>query len=808
MAAKSTSKSITYEELCEKVPKSFTEVTGIEWNELLSGSITFKQAVERSAVHVNRQADKYAASSSKISSVSTSPPSLEEELELLRKLMLLANTRPTNPSPDDVTLKKCVSINFTFLLVGRANGLRKWITASFDLDDTSQTETTFDQRFISASKVVTYVPVICVKLSLYYHLIAKQIWNLLLDKTLDPLKEVTRNCIRKLCNMIISSMIDRSKELGRRELILPVINSLNPKLDPLEACIHGCRDIFDENQLKLHPCRVETPQHSLEVIYSLLFGLKLEFRNFAKSSYTFAQILYIRLALEKSVSHWKGKCDFILKEMLTRLSKKSIHLLISALFIHYDEYCDAFCVACEECGGPSTSTGKLVISFSNESSATSEINVEKIDQLSSISLKLVDSCFESETKVNFILLLFDELSRIHLKSKSTGLLLCALLGELMESLDPLVQKHPGLFIRFLVASLDRAVKSGALDSDESSDSTRIPLNTEESHSDEAAGLSILHLDSVQISLQIIRVLLLHKQKLSTKDVEALKSVKDSLVQIRENFSSLKMKVSTADEKVEPSSVNLEQTESTVEQINELIEQISSLSVLGKKPASVNEKNELEEVLKDLNDPIMPTRAHALITIKHMIVALNPLVIERKKQLLELLIACLSDAESYIYLAAIGTLEMAARLDTATVLPVLLAHYCNQQRTIQERLNTGEAIVRLSKCLGPTAPIYAKSMINSFTDSLTDEEALIRVSSLSNLGQVCKSLRHSLSPYITHIMHSVCCLLTSDASLDVKRSALMFIHLTLSGIDTDCIHVSTHFAIVAYFYECSIHLLTC
>lgn len=783
MAQASGPASLSYDQVKERAVESFKNITGFQWG---ADMLLLNPIVESPSLVVASNTNSPSSSSAACcasSELEQTGPTLEEELNLFRDVMLMMKIAPKGSQVET----NYISRNFTYLLLRNLSGFRKWISATFDLDETSQKETTLDQRFIAASQVVAYIPTSCVPLPLYYHLVAKQVWYLLLSH--ESLKEFTKNCVAKICALTVTSMIARKKKLGKKEFIAPVIRGLQPLMSK-DSCPHGCCNLFTKEQIKHRPCHITFPQASLEIIYFLAIA-NLDMKHLSEA---FAPLLYIQLTLESSLSPWKSKCLSVLIEMLRRV-KHSIHLLMAALFVHYDRFHNVFCLVHEASEGravapTASSAEKLAIAFISSSTSSSQepIDIKKIDALSFLVLNLIDSAFESEGKVNFVLLLFEQLSSISTMSQSTSLLLCTLFGELMVTIEPLIERHPGLFIKFIIPSLKRVVEDA--ESGDRTSASRIPLDTEQAASspEEDEAVSLLQQDSLQISLQILKVLLLHKEKLSCQDIESLKSTAICLNKIRESLhlSSESSSPSDRDGREEGGHISQELPKVTADEIGKLINEISELCPNESSARRKEATSELDNVLKELNDPLMPTRAHGLISLKHMIMAMNPEVIGRKRQILELLIASLADDESYIYLASINTLEAAAILDTPTVLPVLLCHFANPNRTIQERLNTGEAIVRLCKSLGPTAPIYAKCMVETFTESLKDQEVLIRVSSLSNLSQICKCLRHSLAPYITTIMHSIGCLLTSDASVEVKRAALMFIHLTLSGVDMDCI----------------------
>ena len=92
-------------------------------------------------------------------------------------------------------------------------------------------------------------------------------------------------------------------------------------------------------------------------------------------------------------------------------------------------------------------------------------------------------------------------------------------------------------------------------------------------------------------------------------------------------------------------------------------------------------------------------------------------------------------------------------------------------------------------LGDMAHHYSKQLINCFLKATQDENVSIRVSSISNLGQLCMALRYGLSYYIVEIIHAIQCLLQTDPEMNVKRACIMFIYMLMSGIEKNTFQVN-------------------
>lgn len=197
-----------------------------------------------------------------------------------------------------------------------------------------------------------------------------------------------------------------------------------------------------------------------------------------------------------------------------------------------------------------------------------------------------------------------------------------------------------------------------------------------------------------------------------------------------------------------------------------------------------------EALRDLNDHLMPTRAHGLISLKRLIESGDQTVHQNWKRVLQLVEASLSDPESYIFLQGINTLSALSLSRTDQVLPLLLQAYQNKDRAIQERLNVGEVIVRTSKSCPESLKKHALTYMRTFMGTLKDEDELIRVSSISNLGHFCSGLAAEVQPFLSDLVQAIVPRITDDHSSQVRRASLMFVHMTLSGIDGYSFDVST------------------
>lgn len=197
--------------------------------------------------------------------------------------------------------------------------------------------------------------------------------------------------------------------------------------------------------------------------------------------------------------------------------------------------------------------------------------------------------------------------------------------------------------------------------------------------------------------------------------------------------------------------------------------------------SHGQEREFAAIIKDLNDKLVPVRVHALVRLKQMVLSNDPFILPKIPQLYSMIECSLADNESYVFLSCINLLaEMAVR-DTPFTLPKLIELYARTDINIQSRINVGEVLARLVKQLNETTPFYAQQVMNLLLAQCKDQEELIRMSSLTNIGEICKSLGSSMGKYIVDILVCVRSILDTD-TVQVKCAAVDLLRTALSGAD--------------------------
>lgn len=194
------------------------------------------------------------------------------------------------------------------------------------------------------------------------------------------------------------------------------------------------------------------------------------------------------------------------------------------------------------------------------------------------------------------------------------------------------------------------------------------------------------------------------------------------------------------------------------------------------------ENEYSKAIRDLNDPLIPVRAHGLVALRKLIDKKDSKVLENKSQVLEHFLNNVKFNDSYVYLAAInGLIAMAMYEPTATLDTLLNEYKTSRKLDVETQLKVGEALTKTVKNFNDLLPKYGPKLIDAFLVGCKNDDEFIRSSSLSNLGETCKLLNYSLSQNIHEIINCLSSLIESDKSLQVKRSAIMVVKMIIEGL---------------------------
>ncbi|CAD6227680.1 GSCOCG00001360001-RA-CDS [Cotesia congregata] len=227
-------------------------------------------------------------------------------------------------------------------------------------------------------------------------------------------------------------------------------------------------------------------------------------------------------------------------------------------------------------------------------------------------------------------------------------------------------------------------------------------------------------------------------------------------------------------------------------LEELIGELSKLVRLrGKAPRfqdlNVNKKENFDKALQDLADPLLPVRAHGLMTLTKLIETSDPQAMDRKDLVLCLFRKNLEDEDSFVYLTAINGLCAMAMKFPRDVVEILVQEFVDmagRDIAAENRAKLGEILVKTTKGLGDMAPAYKNILINGFLCGVRDKDSMVRASSLSCLGELCRVLGFKLGHAVTEVLYCVGKIIETDREQECRRAGVLVINLLIRGLGKD------------------------
>ncbi|KAM6946118.1 transport and Golgi organization protein 6 homolog [Aplochiton taeniatus] len=189
------------------------------------------------------------------------------------------------------------------------------------------------------------------------------------------------------------------------------------------------------------------------------------------------------------------------------------------------------------------------------------------------------------------------------------------------------------------------------------------------------------------------------------------------------------------------------------------------------------------------DPEVPTRAVALRALTRLVQERDPEAAQAQEKVLSLFLENLEHEDSFVYLSAIQGLAVLADSYPERVLQRLLGEFQGgpalsssiKERSLETRLKVGEVLMRASRAMGELAPHLGRPLVGVFLQGTRDQDPSVRASSLSNLGELCQRLEHSLGPLAPELSACLTALIKTDREAEVRRAAVHVITQLLRGL---------------------------
>ncbi|XP_011269133.1 transport and Golgi organization protein 6 homolog isoform X2 [Camponotus floridanus] len=241
-----------------------------------------------------------------------------------------------------------------------------------------------------------------------------------------------------------------------------------------------------------------------------------------------------------------------------------------------------------------------------------------------------------------------------------------------------------------------------------------------------------------ISLMLIKFLL---EKKATLKIDLLKDFATFLEKHRRN-SNLPMQLRSLIDEVVAYIVTYDPNEKSRVKTEER-KYYQDISI------NLTTSNKFDEAIKDLADPLLPVRAHGLVTLTKLIESKDSCAVARKRIVLRLFQENLKHEDSFVYLASINGLCALATAFPEEIIEILMPEYIDMPNrtdaeiTVETRIKLGEILVKTTRALGEMSVVHKNTLVNGFLCATRDADPLVRASSLSCLGELCKVLNFRL-----------------------------------------------------------------
>ncbi|XP_043241691.1 transport and Golgi organization protein 6 homolog [Amphibalanus amphitrite] len=198
----------------------------------------------------------------------------------------------------------------------------------------------------------------------------------------------------------------------------------------------------------------------------------------------------------------------------------------------------------------------------------------------------------------------------------------------------------------------------------------------------------------------------------------------------------------------------------------------------------------QQAMYELVDPLLPVRAHALLSLSRLLERGDPETCSHREHLLGVFQDKLDDDDSYVYLAAVRGLACLADRYTTQVVPELCRQFTDRDRhqDTETRLKLAEALVLVVRNLGDLAPHHSPPLLTALLAGCRDPEPLVRASSLSCLAEVCRILRFSLAAHLHEVFGCLSALVDTDPAVEVRRAAILVVAQLIEGLGADALKV--------------------
>lgn len=217
-------------------------------------------------------------------------------------------------------------------------------------------------------------------------------------------------------------------------------------------------------------------------------------------------------------------------------------------------------------------------------------------------------------------------------------------------------------------------------------------------------------------------------------------------------------------------------------IDEILKNESSIEV---NDELSKDKELFEKALINMNDPLVPIRAHGLYLLRQLIIKKSDIL--SIDNVIELHLLQLQDTEPFIYLNVIKSLNELLELNEIETLQMLMNYYFKNDESLDNKLKIGEVLLNfiqrknellISNELIDELIYNTIKQINNF-----EIDNKLRMSSMSILGESLRINALGLMKFIKDSLDCAIGILELEKDITMKRSSIVLINdLVLNDIE--------------------------
>jgi hypothetical protein len=187
-------------------------------------------------------------------------------------------------------------------------------------------------------------------------------------------------------------------------------------------------------------------------------------------------------------------------------------------------------------------------------------------------------------------------------------------------------------------------------------------------------------------------------------------------------------------------------------------------------------------LKDINDPLVPIKAHGYVELRKLIDKKDHSVEQNLNKIMDLSLRGVKHEDSYLYLAAINCMLSLSVMYPHKLLEPLIEQFMGEKLDVENRLKVGEILTKTVRGFGELVPVYGKKLIGAFLVGVRrSDDEIYKASCLSNLGELCKLMNYSIQENVFEILSCLSSYLDTDESVQVKRAAALVLKMIVEGL---------------------------